>query len=114
MSRTAIFSSICSATGKQTGNQSAKLSRRHNQVERTTAMDTIAPALLAPPAELRHRRVRLELGPAAAAHASGHVRTAITARAVPGDPAVAVLLTTDLVINAVTNGAAGEAMLSIR
>src|ERR1700760_4856286 len=78
------------------------------------AMDTIAPALLAPPAELRHRRVRLELGSAAAAHASGHVRTAITAWSVPVDPAVAVLLTTDLVINAVTNGAAGEAMLSIR
>ena len=77
-------------------------------------MDTIAPALLAPPAELRHRRVRLELGSAAAAHASGHVRTAITAWSVPVDPAVAVLLTTDLVINAVTNGAAGEVMLSIR
>jgi hypothetical protein len=77
-------------------------------------MDTIAPAVLARPAELRYRRVRLELGSAAAAHASGHVRTAITAWSVPVNPAVAVLLTSDLVINVVTNGADGTAMLSIR
>jgi hypothetical protein len=77
-------------------------------------MDTIAPAALASPAELRHRRVRLELGPAAAAYASGQVRTAVTAWSVPVNPALAVLLTSDLVINAVTNGAAGTVTLSIR
>jgi hypothetical protein len=77
-------------------------------------MDTIAPAVPAPPAELRHRRVRLELGSAAAAHACGHVRAAITAWSVPVNPAVAILLTSDLVINAVMNGAGETIMLSIR
>jgi hypothetical protein len=77
-------------------------------------MDTIAPAPLALPAELRHRRVRLELGGAAAAYACGHVRAAITAWSVPVNPAIAVLLTSDLVINAVTNGAGETVMLSIR
>ena len=67
-------------------------------------MDTIAPAPSAPPTELRHRRVRLELGPAAAAYACGHVRAAISAWSVPVNPAVAILLTSDLVINAVTHG----------
>jgi hypothetical protein len=77
-------------------------------------MDTIASAMLAPPAELRHRRVRLELGPGAAAHACGHVRAAIAAWAVPVNPAVAILLTSDLVINAVTNGAGDTITLGIR
>ena len=77
-------------------------------------MDTIAPVPLAPPAELRHRRVRLELGSAAAAHASGHVQAAIAAWSVPVNPAVAILLTSDLVINAVTNGADDTVTLSIR
>ncbi len=77
-------------------------------------MDTIAPAPSAPPTELRHRRVRLELGPAAAAHACGHVRAAISAWSVPVNPAVAILLTSDLVINAVTNGAGETITLGIR
>lgn len=77
-------------------------------------MDTIAPAMSAPPAELRHRRVRLALGPGAAAHASGHVRSAIADWSVPVNPAVAVLLTSDLVINAVTNGAGERVTLGIR
>ncbi|MDX6422523.1 MAG: hypothetical protein QOG28_7143 [Trebonia sp.] len=77
-------------------------------------MDTIAPATPALPAELRHRRVRLELGSAAAAYACGHVQAAISAWSVPVNPAVAILLTSDLVINAVTNGAGETIMLSIR
>jgi hypothetical protein len=77
-------------------------------------MDTIAPALPAPPAELRHRRVRLELGQAAAAYACEHVRAAIAAWSVPVNPAVAILLTSDLVINAVTNGAGETITLGIR
>jgi hypothetical protein len=77
-------------------------------------MDTIAPATPVLPAELRHRRVRLELGPAAAAHACGHVRSAIDAWSVPVNPAVAILLTSDLVINAVTNGARETITLGIR
>jgi hypothetical protein len=77
-------------------------------------MDTIAPAPPAPPTELRHRRVRLALGPAAAAYACGHVRAAIAAWSVPVNPAVAILLTSDLVINAVTNGADDTITLGIR
>ena len=77
-------------------------------------MDTIAPAMPVRPTELRHRRVRLGLDQAAAAHACGHVRSAITAWSVPVNPAVAILLTSDLVINAVTNGASKSIMLSIR
>jgi hypothetical protein len=77
-------------------------------------MDTIAPATLALPVELRHRRVRLGLGTAAAAYACGHVRTAIAAWSVPVNPAVAILLTSDLVINAVTNGADETVTLGIR
>ena len=77
-------------------------------------MDTIAPATPVLPTELRHRRVRLELGPAAAAHACGHVRSAIDAWSVPVNPAMAILLTSDLIINAVTNGARDTIMLAIR
>ena len=55
-------------------------------------MDTIAPATTARPTELRHRRVRLELGPAAAAYACGHVRRAISAWSVPVNQAVANLV----------------------
>ena len=77
-------------------------------------MDTIAPATPARPTELRHRRVRLELGPAAAAYACGHVRRSIAAWSVPVNPAVAILLTSDLVINAVTNGAGETITLGIR
>jgi len=77
-------------------------------------MDTIAPAATVRPTELRHRRVRLELGPAAAAYACGHVRASITAWSVPVNPAIAILLTSDLVINAVTNGAGETITLGIR
>ena len=77
-------------------------------------MDTIAPATPALPTELRHRRARIELGPAAAAYACGHVRAAIAAWSVPVNPAVAILLTSDLVINAVTNGADDTITLGIR
>lgn len=77
-------------------------------------MDTTASAITAPPAELRHRRVRLELGPGAAAHACGHVRAVIAAWNVPVNQAVAILLASDLVINAVTNGAGDTITLAIR
>ena len=77
-------------------------------------MDAIALAMTASPTELRHRRVRLELGPGAAAHACRFVREAIGAWSVPVNQAVAILLTSDLVINAVTNGAGETIMLGIR
>ena len=77
-------------------------------------MDTIAPAVPVLPAELRQRRVRLAMGPAMAAHAWGHVRKAIAAWSVPVNPAVAILLTSDLVINAAANGADDSIMLGMR
>src|SRR6202453_5516781 len=66
------------------------------------------------PAELRHRRVRLSTGSAAAAHAAGHVREAVAEWRVPVDQGVAGILASDLIINAVTNGAGGTLMLAIR
>jgi hypothetical protein len=77
-------------------------------------MDTIASLTAPPPVELRHRRARLVVGPDTAAHACGHVRAAITAWSVPINAAVAILLTSDLVINAVTNGADDTITLGIR
>ena len=53
------------------------------------------------PTELRIRRVLLAAGPTAAAEARGQVRAAIRAWDVPVDPSVAVLLTSELVTNAI-------------
>ncbi len=75
---------------------------------------TAEAARTAEPAELRHRRVRLATGSAAAAHAAGHVIAAITEWRVPVDGRVAGILASDLIINAVTNGASETLMLSIR
>jgi hypothetical protein len=66
------------------------------------------------PAELRHRRVRLSTGSAAAAHAAAHVRAVVAEWRVPVDPGVAGILASDLIINAVTNGAGETLMLAIR
>jgi anti-sigma regulatory factor (Ser/Thr protein kinase) len=52
------------------------------------------------PTELRIRRVPLAAGPAAAGEARGQVQAAICAWDVPVDPSVAVLLTSELVTNA--------------
>src|SRR3984957_4077277 len=125
MSRIAIFTSICLATGATVEKRDSapcsapspgagSRASRSPTSGRGPAMDTIAPAMPVLPAELRHRRVRLELGQAAAAHACGHVRSAIVAWSVPVNPAVAILLTSDLVINAVTNGAGETITLGIR
>jgi anti-sigma regulatory factor (Ser/Thr protein kinase) len=53
------------------------------------------------PTEPRIRRAPLAVGPAAAAEARGQVRAAICAWDVPVDPSVAVLLTSELVTNAI-------------
>ena len=81
-------------------------------MERTLAMDTIAPALPARRTAATPRPA--DDGPAMAAHACGHVRKAIAAWSVPVNPAVAILLTSDLVINAAANGADGSIMLGMR
>jgi anti-sigma regulatory factor (Ser/Thr protein kinase) len=65
-------------------------------------------------AELHACRVRLAPGPAAAAEARGQVRAAIAAWDAPVDPDVAVLLTSELVTNAVRHAAGETVMLGIR
>ena len=63
--------------------------------------------------ELRIRRVSLAAGPAAAAEARGQVRAAICAWDVPVDPSVAVLLTSDLVTNAIRHETGETVTLAI-
>jgi anti-sigma regulatory factor (Ser/Thr protein kinase) len=57
------------------------------------------------PTELHSRRVRLTAGPAAAGEARDQVRAAIRAWDVPVDPDVALLLTSELVTNAIKHEA---------
>jgi len=56
------------------------------------------------PTELHQRRVRLARVPSAAAQARDQVREAIRAWKIPVDPDIAILLTSDLVTNAITHG----------
>ena len=66
------------------------------------------------PTELYQRRVRLTREPAAAAAARSQVRAVIRAWKVPVDPDIAVLLTSDLVTNAITHGEGETVTLAIR
>jgi anti-sigma regulatory factor (Ser/Thr protein kinase) len=71
------------------------------------------PIALTRPAELHACRVRLAAGPAAAAEARRQVRAAIRAWELPVDPGVAVLLTSELVTNAIAHEASGTITLAI-
>ncbi len=73
-------------------------------------MNAMAPTL---PTELHWRGVRLTPGPAAAAEARRQVRAAICIWDVPVDPSVAVLLTSELVTNAIRHDAGGTVTLDI-
>ena len=73
-------------------------------------MNTTAPTR---PAVLHRRRVPLTTGPAAAAEARGQVRLAICTWDVPVDPGVAILLTSELVTNAIRHEAGETVMLAI-
>jgi hypothetical protein len=66
------------------------------------------------PAELHHRRVRLTREPAAAAHARSEVRAVMRAWKIPVDPDIAILLTSDLVTNAINFGDGETVTLAIR
>jgi hypothetical protein len=66
------------------------------------------------PTELHQRRVRLTREPVAAAEARSQVRAAISAWKVPVDPDIAVLLTSDLVTNAIMHGDDKAVTLAIR
>jgi anti-sigma regulatory factor (Ser/Thr protein kinase) len=73
-------------------------------------MNAMAPTR---PTALRLSRVRLTAGPAAAGQARGQVRAVIGAWDIPVDPDVAVLLTSELVTNAITHEAGGTVTLVI-
>ena len=66
------------------------------------------------PTELHQRRVRLTREPAAAAEARSQVRAVICAWRIPVDPDIAVLLTSDLVTNAIMRGDGKTITLAIR
>ncbi len=66
------------------------------------------------PTELYQRRVRLTREPAAATAARSQVRAAIREWKVPVDLDIAVLLTSDLVTNAITHGDGETVTLAIR
>jgi anti-sigma regulatory factor (Ser/Thr protein kinase) len=74
-------------------------------------MDSMAPARAA---ELYQRRVRLVRQPAAAGQARGHVRDALRSWQVPVDPDVAILLTSDVVTNAILHGVGPNVTVAIR
>jgi anti-sigma regulatory factor (Ser/Thr protein kinase) len=65
------------------------------------------------PTELHRCRVPLTTGPAAAAEARSQVGAAICDWDVPVDPTVAVLLTSELVTNAIRHGAGETVTLAI-
>ena len=73
-------------------------------------MNTMAPTR---PPELQWRRARLTTGPASAAEARRQVRAAICTWDVPVDPDVAILLTSELVTNALRHEAGGIVTLAI-
>ena len=66
------------------------------------------------PTELYQRRVRLTRKPAAAAEARSQVRVAIRDWKVPVDADIAILLTSDLVTNAIVHGDGETLTLAIR
>ena len=66
------------------------------------------------PTELHQRRLRLIREPTAAAEARSQVRAVIRAWKVPVDPDIAVLLTSDLMTNAITHGGGETVTLAIR
>jgi hypothetical protein len=66
------------------------------------------------PTELLHRHARLIREPQAAGRARSLVRAAVRSWAVPVDPDIAVLLTSDLVTDAVTYWAGQSVTLVIR
>jgi anti-sigma regulatory factor (Ser/Thr protein kinase) len=96
MSSTATCSTIFIATGVMPSKRNP--------------MNVMAPTR---PTELRGCRVRLATGPAAAAEARRQVRAAICAWEIPVDPDVAILLTSELVTNAIRHEVTGIVMLAI-
>jgi hypothetical protein len=99
MSCTAICSSIFDAN--------------RNRVHQPTNWNDAIMALTRP-AQLRQCRIRLAREPVAAAEARGHVRAVIRDWKIPVDPDIAVLLTSDLVTNAILTGIGETITLAVR
>ena len=78
---------------------------------RRNPMNTMAPTR---PTERHGCRIRLTARPAAAAEARSQVREVIWAWRPPVDPDVAILLTSDLVTNAIKYAAGGTVTLAVR
>jgi anti-sigma regulatory factor (Ser/Thr protein kinase) len=74
-------------------------------------MNTMVPTL---PTDLRQQRVRLAKGPSAPAEARGRVRATIRGWNAPVDSDVAVLLTSELVTNALRHEVGDAITLAIR
>jgi hypothetical protein len=66
------------------------------------------------PTDLCQRRVRLSREPASVREARSQVREVIRAWTVPVDPDIAILLTSDLVTNAIMHGRGATITLSVR
>jgi anti-sigma regulatory factor (Ser/Thr protein kinase) len=73
-------------------------------------MNAMAPTR---PTELQRCRARLTAGPSAAAEARRQVEAAVCAWDIPVDPDVAVLLTSELVTNAIRHEVSGTVTLAI-
>ncbi len=84
---------------------------RHRTRQLRNRIDAMAPTR---PTELHQCRLRLTREPTAAAEARSQVRAVIRAWDVPVDPDIAVLLTSDLVTDAITYGDGETVTLAIR
>jgi anti-sigma regulatory factor (Ser/Thr protein kinase) len=73
-------------------------------------MNVMAPTR---PTDLRGCRVRLTAGPTAAGEARREVRAAIRTWDIPVDPDLAILLTSELVTNAIRHEVTGIVMLAV-
>src|SRR6202050_939201 len=104
MSLNANCSSICRETGTPALPRADQTARQGRQ------MDTMAPLR---PTVQRPRRISLAAGPAAAGDARRQVREAIGAWDVPVDVDTAVLLTSELVTNALRHETGGTIALTV-
>src|SRR5215469_3054953 len=108
MSSSASFSSICSAI--RLARPDGPVLDRLDPVRQGNLMNTMAPIR---PALERPRRIALHAGPIAPSEARGQVGAYIYAWDVPVDPSVAVLLTSELVTNAIAHEIGETVMLVI-
>ena len=117
MSVYATCSSICYETGTESD---VPLGPPPEQVAHPPDLEPVYEGhamnamVASPPIQLNHCRVRLAASPAAAGEARSQVRTAIRDWGVPVDPDAAVLLTSELVTNAITHEAGETITLGIR